>query len=519
MKLSITSNSRRWPIAGTLALAFAWGPAAWAQSPAKPDHMTSPSEAAPPPNKKPDAKTLEHELARLQGDSEKALRERDLPAAETATRGLLELQPDNFVHAYNLACLRARQHDAKDAARWLTKAVELGFTDLRHLQRDPDLSAIRDGAEYQAILRDWHTLLAQSAERNLAQVRELFKGKSYRTERDDRLRMIYLGAIEDRAFEEIRVELAHLADWAGDAVFPGLHDPAQLKADAWVVVVLPTRPDFARWSNTTFGTNANNGLSMIGGSYQHDSKRLISQDLGGSLRHEFFHALHWRDCTRRGQVHAMWVQEGLCSLVEDYDVLPGGKIAPAPSWRTNAAARMLSSANFIPLPRLVASTPQDFFGGRRLAYYAQSRALFLYLFQQHKLRDWYERYTADFRTDRTGKSALENVLGKPLDDIEKDFRAWIRQLPIVPEELKPGMPSLGVEVENGEGEGPKVVATPRASPFAHNDVITSVNKRPTRDLPELLRVLGAYRPHDIVPVTVRRGKVYKDLEITLGAAR
>lgn len=519
MRHTDNSKARGWAIAGVMGLAVALGPAAWSQTKDTPSPEATPPAKSPASKKKPDPKKSEEEVARLLAESESALNKGDLPAAETATRSLVELQPDNFVHAYNLGCILARRGSAKEAGEWIAKAVELGYTDLRHLQRDPDLKGIRDDPNYKALLSDWDALLSKSADRNLAQVREFFKGKSYRSERDERQRMIFLGAIEERAFDEIRTEMASLADWANESVFPGLYDAEQLKKDAWVIVVLPTRQDFGRWSFKTFGSNANNGLSMIGGSYQHDHKRLVSQDLGGSLRHEFFHALHWRDCTRRGQVHAMWVQEGLCSLVEDYDLQNGGKLVPAPSWRTNAAARMLSAANFVPLSKLVASSPQDFFGGRRLAFYAESRALFLYLWQQGKLRAWYEHYTANFREDRTGKAAIEAVLGKPLDAVEKDFRQWLRDLPVVPEELKPGMASLGVEVENGEGEGPKVVGTSRGSVLAHNDVITSVNKRPTRDLPELLRVLGTYRPHDIVPVTVRRGKVYKDLEITLSAMR
>lgn len=519
MRYISNSNARRWTLVSVMALPLAMSAVAWAQPKDAPSPESTPPAKSPAPKKKPDPKKAEEDAARLLAESESALNKGDLPGAESATRSLIELQPDNFVHAYNLGCILARRGNAKDAGEWIAKAVELGYTDLRHLQRDPDLKGIRDDPNYKALLSDWDGLLSKSADRNLAQVREFFKGKAYRSERDERLRMIFLGAIEPRAFDESRAEMSQLADWANESVFPGLYDAEQLKRDAWVIVVLPTRQDFGRWSFKTFGSNANNGLSMIGGSYQHDNKRLVSQDLGGSLRHEFFHALHWRDCTRRGQVHAMWVQEGLCSLVEDYDILPGGKLNPAPSWRTNAAARMLSAANFVPLAKLVTSSPQDFFGGRRLGYYAESRALFLYLWQQGKLRAWYESYTTNFRDDRTGKSAIEGVLGKPLDAVEKDFRQWLRDLPVVPEELKPGMASLGVEVENGEGEGPKVVGTPRGSLFANNDVITSVNKRPTRDLPELLRVLGTYRPHDVVPVTVRRGKVYKDLEITLSAMR
>lgn len=512
----------RWAVASSTAvlctaLASAQSPPAKDPAPAGPSKEAPARPPKAAPKKKADPKKNADEIERLVKETGEQMAKGDFAAAEPGTRTLVELDPENFVHVYNLACIRSRQRDAKEAIDLLAQAVELGFTDLRHVQRDPDLADIRQEAGYKAILADWDALLAKSGERNLRQVREFFSNKNYKVERDERLRMIFVGAIDERAFDEVRAEMGALADWAAKHVFPDLHDAQQLRRDAWVVVVLPNRPDFKRWSFKTFGNAADNGLSMIGGSYQHDQKRLVSQDLGGSLRHEFFHALHWRDCTRRGQFHAMWVQEGLCSLVEDYDVGPEGVLIPAPSWRTNTVQRMLTAGTFIPLKRVLATSHQDFLGSQRMGLYAISRSIFLYLSQRGKLRAWYEAYAGGLREDRTGQAALEKVLDMPLADIEKDFRQWVKGLPTVAEELRPGMASLGVEVENGEGDGPKIVAVGRASPFSPHDVITRVNTRPTRDLPELLRVLGMYRPHDIVPVTVRRGKMYKDLEVTLGA--
>src|SRR5690606_4633408 len=88
---------------------------------------------------------------------------------------------------------------------------------------------------------------------------------------------------------------------------------AGARRDPWVIVFLPMPRDYARWAMGKFGP----GWRQVGGSYSDDEKMLVTQDLGGTLRHEFWHVLHWRDQRRRGQLHPIWIMEGLCSLVED----------------------------------------------------------------------------------------------------------------------------------------------------------------------------------------------------------
>ena len=58
--------------------------------------------------------------------------------------------------------------------------------------------------------------------------------------------------------------------------------------------------------------------------------------------------------SRIGQGHPLWVQEGLCSLIEDIDVTAEQntksgmeEIAPVASWRTNTAKRMVKT-NLLP---------------------------------------------------------------------------------------------------------------------------------------------------------------------------
>ena len=52
------------------------------------------------------------------------------------------------------------------------------------------------------------------------------------------------------------------------------------------------------------------------------------------------------------------------------------------------------------------------------------------LYLQHKdvLKKFYKRYRDNFKNDRTGEKALVKLLGKPLEDIEKDWLAWVLRL-------------------------------------------------------------------------------------------
>lgn len=443
----------------------------------------------------------------------------DYPKAEQALRRQLVLQPGNFVVMYNLGCALAMQGESEQAADFIVRAVEHGFTDLAHVERDPQLASVRDEPAIRGLRDRWPEVLIAQAENNLKDAQRTF-AKGYEVTRDEHLKVIYLSSFNPKSFEAVRAELARIAEWSQASLFPDLFDPGASRDDAWVVVVLPGKSDFASWARASFGNDAVQGNSMIAGSYMHDQKRLVAMDLGATLRHEFLHALHWRVSTRRGQAHPLWILEGLGTLVEDYDLTAEGALAPAVSWRTNTAKRIEKINKLIPLARLSSMTHAQFAGQRPLANYAQSRAFFLYLQQRGVLRDWFTEYQGSFREDRSGLASLERILRRSHAEIDADFKAWVRLLPAVPEEIKPGMASLGVEVDAGSGEGPVIAAPPRRADGSRidlrlGDIIQAIDERPTRDLAELVRVLSGYEPGAEVTVSYRRGSLMREAAVTL----
>lgn len=476
------------------------------------------AEDAPTPSKgKKDPWALAAKATELFGQGEYA-------KAEAILLEQLELQPDNFVVHYNLACARSMQGDAAGAMTRLKRAIELGFSDLRHLEKDPTLRAVRTLPEYAKIVEGWDKILEASRDANVGQAKTIFK-RGYSDSRDEALRLVYLSAFDEKSVAQVRAEVSRLAAWANREVMPGALDAQEIAKDAWVVVILPNKGDFTKWAIASFGESAIRTTSAIGGSYQNDQKRLVSMDLGSTLRHEFFHVLHWRDMTRRGQQHAIWIMEGLCSLVEDYDLGNDGSLTPATSWRTNTVKRLASMAKLMPIEDLAKMPQSKFTGARPLANYALARSVFLYLYQEGKLKDWYHVYTTDrdagYRADATGIKAMEAVFEKSIADINKDFRAWVKALPAVAEEIQRGMASLGIEVETGDGDGLVVTGGPRRPglELRPGDVITAIDGKPVREMAELVRVLGGYEPDANVAISYRRGRLHKETTITLVTKR
>jgi hypothetical protein len=449
----------------------------------------------------------------------------------------MDLKFGRFVPYYNMACVRSAQGDAKGGMEWLIRAVERGFCDVHQMERDSYLRAVREDPAFARLVEGWPKFLEKRADTQVQELRNLFPGRLAEA-RDPALRLAYLTAAGEASSRQVREEIDRVAAWCDAGVFAGLMTDAESARDPWVAIVVPNREGFLRWSIAEYGPAAVNGFAMVGGQYDHDQKQLVSLDAGATLRHEFVHVLHWRDMTRRGQVHAVYFQEGLASLVEDYD-LPGDearagvkRIIPSVSWRTNAAKRREKIGGYIPIEKLAALTPEKFTGTLPLANYAAARTLFLWVDSQGKLPEWYRHYTAHFAEDATGVKSLEAVLGAPVSELNKRLRAWIKALKEVPEEILPGKASLGVEVEVQAADGVAIVGitTPpgfrgrRPTSLAGeegdlrvNDVIRAIEGRPTRDMAELVRVLGGFEPGQVVEVELRRGAQVVSAKVRLTA--
>ncbi len=505
------------------------------------------SSAAPPalppaqPSSEGDAKPArtraEHE-SRFLG----AMRRGDLPAAEQSLRDWTASDGKNFVPWYNLACVLSIRGQMPEAESALQRAVVEGFSDLRLLMTDPDLRHLRTSETYLAIIEGWDRIIDSRADSQLDAARKAFRGKPYQFEKDADLRLLYVSAFDPATFALAKEEVARLTVWWNTLVLPAdepwrtgnakvdvMPDPGQLapgglsdalprsgRSTPWVMVVLPTRADYLGWATARYGDAA----ERVGGAYSHDEKRLVAMDLGATLRHEYWHVLHWRHMDQLGQRHPAWVMEGLCSLVEDIQALPDGGFRAMPSWRTNMAKRLGKGSSLMPWDALFAMDQKRFVGSKPLAYYAQARAVFMFLAERGKLRDWYSAYVKGYGADPTGAAAFESVFNETTADVEADFRAWLREVPSVAEEIRPGMANVPFDVGPGTGDGVAIQSAPRgksgrASGLKMRDTITAIDGEPVRDLNDFVRILGERTPGQEVSVSYRRVKTNAQATVTL----
>ena len=491
-----------------------------------PARQTAPGDAPPMRRaERPQRESAEDHAQRLREASQLALAAvqafsaGDYPQAKRVLTDQLALDPTNFVAHYNMACAHAATGDLDDAEASLTSAIQHGFDDLAQLRTDPHLDPLRSRTLLTDLQAAWPRVLEARRTANLTRDTQLV-GREPQRRTLDPLRLELLSDHDETATDQSAAELALLGRWLIETLFPGLPAEPTFSNSPWVNVVLPDPRGFGEWSVVTFGPDARSGFSAIGGAYDHDRKRLVSKDLGATLRHEFVHVLHWRDMAARSQRHAKWIQEGLASLVEDYDLDPDGRLTPVPSWRTNMVKRLLTANQLQPLEQLAATQLDRFSASKPLAQYAHARAVFLYAHDKGVLADFYTAYTLTLADDPTGLRTLRAALGfDTTEALEADFRAWVQALPEVPETGSDLPATLGVEIEEGTGDGPKVVALPRGARertgLALGSVITHINLRPTRDMHELIRVLGSYAPGDTITLSHRRGRLHTTPQATL----
>lgn len=430
----------------------------------------------------------------------------DFQRARQLADEIIAQDPGDWQTRYNLALILARMGHDDASAEALIDAIQFGFVDLHAMDRDPNLARVRHHQKYRRIVERWRVLLDAVGEARFAEIKARL-GPEYREARDDSSRLRWLSVVDGLAFQEAQREAARVQAWCQARNL--FETPDEARPDPWVTVILPTAEDFAELVP----------YAMVGGTYSRDDKRLVTRDFGPTLRHEFFHVLHWRDMDRSGQVHPIWVQEGMASLLEDVEFDGVGAYVPQPSWRTNIAKRLERSGSLRPLSVFLSMQRDRFVSHRPSANYAHARAIMMFVESRGVLGDFYRALRAGYAQDPSGVVALETALGMTIDEADRDFRKWLRSLPEVAERAHPPDAGLGVAVAAGAGEAPTVIGRltdlRRGSALRAGDVILSVQGRATATLDDLYRVLGDYEVGDEVSVTIQRSGARSEVRVVL----
>ena len=333
-----------------------------------------------------------------------------------------------------------------------------------------------------------------------------FDEADYRVDRDADRKIVYVTALDPTSHDRMRAMIERQVDHLSSTLFdPQADQPALL-------VAVPTPRD----ADAFFGAR-----QEVGGIYQPPSRRLVARNIGYSLRHELVHAVHHGHMKALGQAHPLWIQEGLSALYEHHDLDEEG-VRFLPNQRDNIVHRAARSRSLVPW-RTLATMSEDRFMTRRrqLLHYAQVRSMFTWLADLDELERWYEHYTRDFEDDPTGLLAFEEVLGAPVEDLERRWRRWILGRGTVDDTVRPGDASLGVLVgARLTNDGVKITDMIEGSAATEaglrvDDVIVGIDEEEIRSMDDLMLFMGRCRTGQVVSVRLRRDVVYLAIDVTL----
>jgi hypothetical protein len=416
----------------------------------------------------------------------------------------LETSPNDAVMLYNAACAQCRLEDHDAAASYLYRAMKAGFRDFSHMRSDPDLAGLRKHPTYVRILEALDKAAGDKANGALEKWRATYGTEHYNYELDEKRRLAYASALDRTSHLEMRSMLERQADHLSEFLFG---EPP----DYYVLIAVPTPRDAREILPE----------DNIGGIYEHGRRRLIARDIGGSLRHEFFHAMHYGHMSRLNQPHPIWIQEGLAALYEDYELAPDGSVRFLHNERHNIMKNRQRSSRLTKWRDLFAMSG-DRFMRRAGAYYPQVRSIFQFVADNGKLQTWYRTYTETFDEDASGKLAFERTFGLPLDTIEQSWRRWLKEQPRVDMVIEQGDASLGVEssMARTENDGVRVSRVlPRSAAglagVRMGDVIVAVDGQSTRSFNELVNIVAAKEVGDTVRLRLRRRGEYRTVSVRL----
>ncbi len=422
----------------------------------------------------------------------------------TQARGLLDkilqIDPNNTIAHYNLACAYSRMEKPAKALDALDRSIELGYSDFRHMQRDPDLAAIRGTKQYHEILQRKDEIQRARAERIGSQLRERF-GDEYLYRISDENKLVFATNTDKPTLLDMERYLTAVARAQWAMLFT--HHFEQ-----YVTIVIPKT-----------GTLKS---KRIGGFYSHTRRLLVARTIGMELTHEFTHALHAADQDGHGQRHPIWITEGFATLMESSRI-EDGQIVPEDNARLLRLKNHVKRKKHIPFPEFFKLSHTAFMRHQYKSgvAYGQTRYIMMYLLEKDLLKPWYDAYVAGYEDDASGIEAMEKVFGKDIDAVEKDWARWVRKRKNPPLRLRTKQGYIGIQTR-GQVDGLRVTRVVHGS-GAHDagvrpgEILTKVDDRRVSNSHALLRIVTSHDVGDTLKLTLRDGETYRVVPVTLKA--
>lgn len=145
---------------------------------------------------------------------------------------------------------------------------------------------------------------------------------------------------------------------------------------------------------------------------------------GGTLVHEMIHAIIAVDFPG----HPTWFGEGFASLYEACMLNRAGNLRGMLNWRLPALKNAVAAGKLIPLADVLDTDDNTFRGERVGLMYAEARYFCMYMQEKGVLTKFYKTFRDRFDEDNTGRKFVEEILGKKIDVIQKDWVQWVKSL-------------------------------------------------------------------------------------------
>lgn len=393
---------------------------------------------------------------------------------------------------YSLACAYSLKGERDTALDYLEKAIEEGYVAIHEMVRDTRLDNIRSEPRFHAIVAREEEIRRRGAEKRLARI-EKRKDPGDILEIDHERKIIWVTTRTRACLEEIKRELNTYADAQHETLF-------EHRRSYYILAIV------------THGR---------GGYYSHQRKELAVPHEGLHLMHEFTHSLHHADADARGQNHPIWVSEGFATLFETFTLIDGTP-TPMPNFRLGTMRGILGTDRYVPWEKLFKFTQREFERNIGHINYAMARYIMYYFWHKGKLKHWYETYCANFDRDKTGKLAVEKTFGKPLAEVEEDFKRWVPNAPEGVGRTPPGGPYLGVTFVSfgGTAAGIKIDMVVSGSPadeagMKAGDYITEFAGKKYTNIDMFRKAIRRQKIGEPVKIKVLRGDKMIELEVKL----
>lgn len=459
-------------------------------------------EPQPEPEKK-EAPSARDDIRELRRQANRHLQEKEWEKAVEVYEKILEAAPEDSNALYNCACACSLLGKSEKAVAYLRRAVKAGFVDFGHIERDADLDNIREEEGYKKLLEEKDKLLDGAVDKNIERYKKRL-GDEYRYIKDEDYKLAVISNVSQQRLDGLISALRAYAECHWKDFFRN-------KPSYYITVLIPT--DFQEYSEK-FG-----GRSGAAGFYNPGSKTLTVNLAtgGGTMIHEFTHALHYADMEGLGQRHPIWVVEGFGSLYEQC-TRRGESGFGLLNWRLPILKRAIAGQSCFPLKDFISSSGRYFRQDQSLSY-AIARYVFYFLQEKKLLRRWYAKYRENYESDRTGLETLEELYGKSIEEFEKDWLEFLKPL-----EYNRGgdsnRPFIGVQLEEMD-EGLRIAEVVDGSPANRaglkiGDVILKMEELETKTLSALRAVVEKHKIGDEIKLVVKRNGEKIEINLKLG---